>query len=74
LVDNQMDRRVGGVSRIDKLEEIDELATAVAVLDQAVHLAAQQIDPRRQARRALALIFVITRETRMHARPRRQIG
>jgi len=53
IVENQMDRRMGGVSRIENLEKFDELAAAVTVPDQGVHLAGQQIDARQQAHRAL---------------------
>ena len=45
VVEDQLDRRVGRVSGIEKLEEFDELAAAVAVFDQGVDLAGEQIDP-----------------------------
>ena len=69
-----MDRRVGWVGLIEELEELDELAAAVAILDQGVHLAGQQIDAGQQADRAVALVFMVACEGRMHAGFRGQIG
>ena len=43
VVQDQLDRRAGWVSGIEKLEEFDELAAAVAVFDQGVNLAGEQI-------------------------------
>ena len=48
--------RIGGV---EKLEEFDEFAAAVAVLDEGVDLAGEQIDAGQQADRAMALVLVI---------------
>ena len=45
VVQDHLDRRSGRVSSIEKLEEFDELAAAVAVFDQGVDLAGEQIDP-----------------------------
>ena len=45
VVQDQLDRRVGRVSGIEKLEEFDELAAAVALPDERVDLAGEQIDP-----------------------------
>ena len=55
VVHDHLDRRAGWVSGIEKLEEFDELAAAVAVLDQGVDLAGEQIDSGQQAKRAVAL-------------------
>jgi transcriptional regulator with XRE-family HTH domain len=44
IVEDEVDRRVGGIGRVEEPEEFDELAAAVAVFDQGVHLAGQQID------------------------------
>src|SRR6266852_2655710 len=59
VVQDHLDRRSGRVSGIEKLEEFDELAAAVAVFDQGVDLAGEQIDPGQQAERAVALVLVI---------------
>jgi hypothetical protein len=50
-----------------ELEELDELAAAVAILDQSVNLPGQQIDTGQQANSAVALVLKLTRESRMHA-------
>src|SRR5258708_6945141 len=73
IVEDQLDRRTGRVSGIEKLEEFDELAAAVAVLDQGVDLAGEQINPGQQAERAVALVLMIARECRVGARYWRQI-
>src|SRR6266566_9501254 len=62
IVEDQMDRRVGRIGRVDELEELDELPATVAILHQGVNLAGQQV-----ADRAVALVFMIARERRMHA-------
>jgi hypothetical protein len=59
VVQDQPDRRAGRVSGIEKLEEFDELAAAMAVFDQGVDLAGEQIDPGQQAKRAMALVLMI---------------
>ena len=51
--------RIGG---IEKLEEFDELAAAVALPDERVDLAGEQIDPGQQAERAMAFVLMIPRE------------
>ena len=73
IVENQLDRRMGRIGGIEKLEEFDELAAAMAILDQGVNLTAEQIDAGQQADRAVTLVFVIAREGRMGARVGRQI-
>jgi hypothetical protein len=45
---------IGG---IDQLEKRDELATAVAVLDQGMDLAGDKVDAGQQADRAVALVL-----------------
>src|SRR6516162_8428050 len=62
--------RIGGV---DKLEKFDEFATAVAIPDKGVNLTGQQIDAGQQTYGTVALIFMIAREGRLHARLRRQV-
>src|SRR5262249_20525040 len=64
---------VGRIGGIEKLEEFDELSAAVAVSDQGMDLAGEQINSGQQAERAMAFILMITREGRMHAGLRRQI-
>ena len=59
VVQDQLDRRTGRVSGIKKLEEFDKLAAAVAVFDQGVDLAGEQIDPGQQAEGAMALVLMI---------------
>jgi len=56
--------RIGG---IDELEEFDEFAAAVAVLDEGVNLPGEQIDAGQQTDRAVALVLVIARDGRMPA-------
>ena len=46
-------------------EDFDELAAAMAVLDQGVNLAREQIDTGQQTDCAVALVLVIAREGRM---------
>jgi hypothetical protein len=49
IVENQLDRRVGRTGGIEQFEEFDELAAAVAVPDQGMDFAGDQIDPSQQA-------------------------
>src|ERR1700720_3592584 len=73
IVEDQLDRSMGRIGGIDELEEFDEFAAAVAVLDESVNLAGEQIDAGQQTDRAVALIFVIAREGHMLAGLGRQI-
>src|SRR5208282_1498807 len=57
----------------EKLEEFNEFAAAVAVVDEGVDLAGEQIDAGQQADRAVALVLVIAREGRMSAGLGRQV-
>ena len=63
--------RIGG---IEKLEEFDELSAAVAILDEGMDLAGEQINPGQQAERAMAFVLVIARKGGVDARLGRQIG
>ena len=45
IVEDQLDRRVGWIGGVEKLEEFDEFAAAVAVLDQSVNLAGERSMP-----------------------------
>jgi hypothetical protein len=56
IVEDQLDRRVRRIGGIDKPEEFDELAAAVAILDEGVDLAGEQINPGQQAERAMAFV------------------
>src|SRR6201994_4564585 len=67
VVEDQLDRGAGRIGGIEKLEEFDELAAAVAVLDQGVDLPGEQIDPSQQAERAMTFILMIARKGRMGA-------
>src|SRR5271165_324 len=62
--------RIGGV---EELEEFNELAAAVAILDERVDLAGEQIDAGQQADRAVAPGLVVAREGRMSAGFGRQV-
>ena len=74
IVEDQVDRRVGRVCGVEQLEEVDELAAAMTILDQGVNFAGQQVDAGHQCHGAVALVFVVACEGRMHAGLRRQIG
>jgi hypothetical protein len=56
IVEDQLDRRVGRIGGVEKLEEFDEFATAMAILDQRTELAGDEVDAGQQADRAVALI------------------
>jgi hypothetical protein len=73
FVEDHLDRRMGWIRGIDELEEFDEFAAAMAVLDQGVNLAGEQIDTGQQTDCAIALVLVIAREGRMFAGLRRQV-
>src|SRR6202048_5216598 len=73
IVEDQLDRGAGRIGGIEKLEEFDELAAAVALPDERVDLAGEQIDPGQQAERAMAFVLMIPREARMAAWHWRQI-
>src|SRR6266852_4277102 len=45
VVQDHLDRRARRVSGVEELEEFDELAAAVTLLDQGVDLPSEQIDP-----------------------------
>ena len=55
------------ISDVDKLEKLDEFATAVAIPDQGVNPSGQQINSRQQTDGAFALVFMIARKGRVHA-------
>src|SRR5215467_9387350 len=72
IIKDQVDRRMGWIGRVEKLEKLDELTAAMAILDQGVNLTGQQIDAGHQGDRAVALVLMLAREGR--TRHRRQIG
>ena len=55
IVEDQLDRRRSRIGRIEKLQEFNELAGAVAFLDEAMDLPRHEIDPGKQAQRSVAL-------------------
>src|SRR5215208_1555255 len=73
IVENQLDRGAGRIGGIEQLEEFDELPAAVAVSDQGMDSAGEQIDPGQQAECAMAFVLMIAREGRMQAGLGRQI-
>src|SRR5215468_5363898 len=73
IVEDQLDRCMGRIGGVDKLEKFDEFAAAVAIPDEGMNLTGQQIDASQQTDGAVALIFMIAREGRLHARLRRQV-
>ena len=56
IVEDQLDRGAGRIGGIEQLEEFDELTAAVAISNQRVDLAGEQIDPGQQAERAMVLV------------------
>src|SRR6202021_3359958 len=59
IVEDQLDRRLGRIGSVEKLEEFDEFAAAMAVLGQRMDLAGDEVDAGQQADRAGALIFIL---------------
>jgi hypothetical protein len=73
IIKDQFDRGTGWVSGIEELEEFDELPAAMAIPDQGVDLAGEQINPRQQTERAMTLVLMIAREGRVDCGNGRQI-
>src|SRR6266404_5839066 len=73
IIEDQLDRGAARISGIEKSEEFYELAAAVAVSDEGVDLAGEQINPGQQAERAMPFVLMIARKARMRAWHRRQI-
>src|SRR5215472_5086347 len=48
VVENDLDCGVGGIGGVEEREKFDELAAAVAFLDQGMDMTGKQIDPRHQ--------------------------
>ena len=59
IVEDDLDRGHRGVGSIQHIEEFDEFATAMAVLNEGVHLAGQQVDAGHQGDRSMASVLVI---------------
>ena len=66
-VEDQLDRGIGRVRGIKELEKLDELATAIAILDQGMNLAGEQINSGQQTKRTVALVLIVARQTGMLA-------
>jgi hypothetical protein len=45
IVEDQLDRRLGRIGGVEKLEEFDEFAAAMAVLGQRMDLAGDEVMP-----------------------------
>ena len=73
IIEDQVDHRMGRIGGVEKLEELDELAAAMAIPDQGMDLAGKQVDAGQQADCAVALIFMIARERRVQAGLGRQV-
>ncbi|GAC1464269.1 MAG: hypothetical protein PVSMB1_14360 [Gemmatimonadaceae bacterium] len=69
IVEDQLDRSIGRIGGIEKLQELNELVAAMAILDQGMDPTGEEIDPSQQTERAMALVLVVTRETRIDAGP-----
>jgi hypothetical protein len=74
IVEDEVDRGVGRIGFVETLEERDELAAAMAILDHSVNLAGDKVDAGQQGDRAVALVFMVAGEGRMNAGLGRQIG
>src|SRR6202045_3262629 len=71
VVENNLDRGVGGVGGVKKLKKLNEFTTAVAFLDQSVDVTGEQFDARHQGEGAVAFVLVITHDGRAGAGKRR---
>src|ERR1700730_17086348 len=67
VVENDLDRGIGGVDRVEELEKLDEFAATVAFLDQGMDGTGEKIDTRHQGQGAAALVFVIAHHGRANA-------
>ena len=65
IVEDQFDGGLSGIGGVEPLEEADELARAMTILDTGMHLARQQVDPGEQTECAMALVFMVTGEALM---------
>src|ERR1700746_1466378 len=60
VVENDLDRGVGGVGGVEDLEKLNEFTTAVAFLDQGMDVTSEQIDAGHQGQGAVAFVLMIT--------------
>ena len=65
IIEDQFDRGACRIGGVEKLEEFDELAAAMAVSDESVDLSGEQINSGQQAERAMTFVLMISREGRM---------
>ena len=73
VVEDDLDRGIGGIGAIQPLEKADELAGAVAILATGMNLPGQKIDAGKKTQRAVADIFIIARQARMFVGDWRQV-
>src|ERR1700740_2472879 len=64
VVENALDRGVGGVGGVEELEKLNEFPTAVAFLDQRMNVTGEQIDAGHQSQGAVAFVLVMTHHGR----------
>src|ERR1700760_5032275 len=67
VVENDLDRGVGGVGGVEELEKLDEFTTAVAFLNQSMDMTGEQIDTGHQGQRAVAFVLMIAHHSRAGA-------
>ena len=67
VVENNLDRGVGGVGGVEELKKLNEFATAMAFLDQGMNVTGEQIDPCHQGQGAMAFVLMITHHGRAGA-------
>jgi hypothetical protein len=67
IIEDHLDRRVRWIDGVGKLEAFDEFVAAMAVCDQRMDFAADEVDAGQQADRAVALVFIVAREAGMRA-------
>src|SRR5580704_18115571 len=73
IVEDHLDRGMSWVGDIEKPEKLDELAAPVAIRDEGVDLAGEQVDASQQADGTVALVLMIAGDSRMNAGHRRQV-
>jgi hypothetical protein len=73
IVEDQLDCGACWVSGAEELKQFDKLTAAMPISNECMDLAAQQVDPGQQAKRAVAFVLVIPRKGGMDAGIGRQI-
>jgi hypothetical protein len=66
IIEDQLDRGAARISGVEKLEEVDELAAAVAVSDERRTLPVSRSIPANRAERAMAFVLVGTSRPRLY--------